>query len=55
MTRDVLDTVIGLTIVICALSLITFLVIWSRKRIERISRSGFGSAREIMKDDQHDR
>ena len=55
MAGDVLDMVIGVTIVVCTLGLITFLVLWSRKRIERIARSGFGSAREIMKDEQHGR
>ena len=41
------DTTLGCILVVVALSLLTLLVLWSRRTIDRIARKGFGSAREI--------
>ena len=44
------DTVIGLALVAFAMALLCVLVIWSIRRIDRISRSGLSSARAIEKE-----
>ena len=47
MDREVL---IGFAVVAGALGLIVYLVVWSRRTIERIARKRLGSAREILRD-----
>jgi len=44
------DTVIGLALVGSAMALLVVLVVWSVRRINRITRSGLNSARAIEKD-----
>ena len=50
MDRDTLDLWVGLVVIATALSLLTVLVFWSRRTIERIARTKSRSAREITKD-----
>ena len=45
-----IDTLIGIILVVCALSAITLLVLWSRRTINRIADKNLRSLREIMKD-----
>jgi len=45
----------GFTVVAAALGVLTYLVLWSRRTIERIARKGLGSAREILKDRNRER
>ena len=40
----------GIIVIFLSLVLIVALVLWSRRRIERIARTGPRSAREILKD-----
>ena len=47
---NIRDLIVGCIILLLALSAIACLVGWSRRAIERISRAGFRSAREIVKD-----
>jgi len=49
-----MDTLIGCLLVAGALCLLTGLVVWSHRSIERIARSGFGSVREIRDEEEHD-
>jgi hypothetical protein len=49
-----LDTLIGCLLVAGALGVLTGLVLWSRRSIERIARTGFGSVREIRDEEEHD-
>ncbi len=44
------DAIIGLSVTAAALIVLTLLVLWSRRRIEHISRNGFGTPRQIEKD-----
>jgi len=44
------DTVIGLGLIGFALILLAVVVVWSVRRINRIGRKGFGSARAIEKE-----
>jgi len=44
------QTLLGCLIAALALGAMTALLIWSQRSINRIARSGFGSAREIAKD-----
>lgn len=44
------QVIIGFTIVLIALGVIAFLVFWSCRTIERISRKNLHSAREILKE-----
>ena len=44
------NVVIGCAIVAAALVVLTVLVLISRRRINRIARSGYRSAREIVKE-----
>ena len=44
------DTIIGLALIAFAMALLCVLVIWSIRRINRISRSGLNSARAIEKE-----
>ena len=46
-----LDIVFGCIAVALSLGLIVGLVLWSRRSIDRIARSGPSTAREILKDD----
>jgi len=41
------DAILGCLVTAGALGLLTVLVLWSRRAIDRISRGGYGSAREI--------
>ncbi|MCK4275969.1 MAG: hypothetical protein KAX78_05615 [Phycisphaerae bacterium] len=45
-----IDTVLGTIVITAALIVLTGLVLWSRRTIEKISRRGPTSARQIMKD-----
>jgi hypothetical protein len=45
-----LDIVAGCTILTVAMGTLTYLVLWSRRTIERIARRGYGSARRIVKE-----
>ena len=47
--------IVGWIIIAIALIFITYLVIWSRKTIERIADKKFRSIREIVKDLQNGR
>ena len=49
MSRDVIDLTVGVAIMVVSLGLVVFLVLWSRRRIERIARSKSRSAREIAR------
>ena len=49
------DTILGWMFVAGALSLITYLVLWSRRTINRIAERGFRSARQIVKELRGDR
>jgi len=44
------DAIIGVLITFFALGFMTYIVLWSRRTIERIHRKKLGSAREILKD-----
>ncbi len=44
------DAIVGWIVVAGALGLLAYLVFWSRRRIDRISRKGFASARQIEKE-----
>ena len=44
------DIALGCLLVAVALVLITCLVIWSRRQIDRIAERGYGSVREITKE-----
>jgi tetrahydromethanopterin S-methyltransferase subunit E len=44
------DVIIGIVVIAAALAFLAFLVLWSRRRIERIARNGFGSARSIERE-----
>jgi len=50
-----LDTVIGCLLVAFSLGFLTALVFVSRRRIDRIARNGYGSARHIIKEFNGDR
>lgn len=45
-----IDTVAGIAITALSLVTIVTLVLWSRREIDRIARRGYGSAREILKE-----
>ena len=47
-----MDTLIGIGVLGVALTLLTLLTVWSRRRIDRIADSGLASAREIEKGDR---
>jgi uncharacterized membrane protein YccC len=44
------DTILGCVVVVAALGLITYLVLWSRRTIDRIAKSGLRTAREIVRE-----
>ena len=44
------DAIIGSIVVVVALAALTYLVLWARRRIDRIARNGFGTAREIERE-----
>ncbi len=44
------DTVIGLTLIASSMLLLGVVVVWSIRRINRITRRGGGSARAIEKE-----
>lgn len=48
-------TVVGFVIVLGSLGIIAYLVFWSRRTINRIGGSGYGSARRIIKELRGDR
>ena len=45
-----IEVLIGFAVVAGALGLIVYLVVWSRRTIERIARKRLRSAREILRD-----
>ena len=45
-----LDAIVGCIVIVAALGVIISLVLWSRRRINRIAGTGYRSAREIVKD-----
>gem|GEM_PF-626865 len=49
------DAILGWMLVAGALSLITYLVLWSRRTINRIAERGLRSARQIVKELRGDR
>ena len=44
------NLVIGCAVIVIALAALTVLVLWSRRRIERIAKMEHRSARRILKD-----
>ena len=44
------DVIVGIIVIAAAAALLTGLVLWSRRRIERIARNGYRSARAIEKE-----
>ena len=44
------DAVIGIFIIAGAVCVLTFLALWSRRRINRIDRRGYNTARNILRD-----
>lgn len=44
------DIIIGAVITFFALGFMAYIVIWSRRTIERIHKKKLGSAREILRD-----
>jgi len=44
------DIILGVVIVLVALGLSAYLVLWSRRRIDRIAKGQFRSARRTLKD-----
>ena len=44
------EVIVGCIIIALALIVLTGLVFWSRRRIERVARTGHRSARQILKD-----
>jgi hypothetical protein len=41
------ETIVGCVVIVASLGLLTYLVLWSRRAINRIARSRSRSAREI--------
>jgi hypothetical protein len=52
--KDTLDRTSGIVLIVVALGLVTVLVLYSRRIIERIARSKSRSAREIARDLRRD-
>lgn len=44
------DAVVGCVVIVVSLAVLVYLVLWSRRTINRISRSNSRSAREIGRD-----
>ena len=44
------NAIVGCVIVVLALGVLIYLVLWSRRRIDRIARNGFGTPRQIEKE-----
>jgi hypothetical protein len=44
------DIIIGCIIIVVALVSVTALTVWSRRTIQRFSRSGYRTARQTLKD-----
>ena len=44
------DLIFGMAIIFCSLAFILFIVLWSRKTIERIREKKLQSAREIIQE-----
>jgi len=44
------NAILGMIIIVAALGVLLGLVAWSRRRIRRIGRNGYGSARAIEKE-----
>lgn len=55
MDPDDLDVMIGLIVMALSLAVLLLLVLWSRRRIERIAKTESRSAREIARDLRSDR
>ena len=49
------DSALGCIAVFGALCTVAYFVFWSRRQIDRIGHSGFGSARKILKELNDDR
>ncbi len=44
------NAIIGCIVIACALVLITGLVLWSRRTVNRIERNGYRTARQTLKE-----
>ena len=44
------NAIIGCIVITCALVLITGLVLWSRRTVNRIERNGYRTARQTLKE-----
>ena len=44
------DAIIGCIVITCVLVLITGLVLWSRRTVNRIERKGYRTARQTLKE-----
>ena len=55
MGSDKMDLIVGIAMLAASLAVLVFLVLWGRRTIERISRRGSRSAREISRDLHSDR
>ena len=49
MDVDVINLTVGIAVIAASLGLLVFLVLWSRRTIERIARSKSRSARQIAR------
>ena len=45
-----LNVIIGVVVIICGIGFMTYLVVWSRKTIQKITDKDLNSAREIIGD-----
>ncbi len=45
-----INAIIGCIVITCALMLITGLVLWSRRTVNRIERNGYRTARQTLKE-----
>ncbi len=44
------NTIIGIVVILLALSVLTYLLLWSKRIIDRIADKQLGSIRDILKD-----
>ena len=44
------NAIIGCIVIVCVLVLITGLVLWSRRTVNRIERNGYRTARQTLKE-----
>jgi Trk-type K+ transport system membrane component len=49
------DSLIGILIIVCGLGFMTYLILWSRKTMQRIARKQLHSLRDILKELHHGR